>query len=222
MDVHDVTAKFSQKIANQRLMLQKAKKKKGQRPHDRRSREQAYTSFMLHSMIHIKERKDMVQIHSSFIPPAYLPCTTPVAKLRKVCIADLQLETHHRGDYLILRSITPPSRLTAIFAIMEDETEDAILVQLYQQEDEVARKAADIIDVGTTLLIKEPYFKVMGDGEYGLRVDHLSDVVSLKRDDIKVPLKWKQRLTEIHTAEGWKLKGNVAMGEDRHRDAITM
>jgi hypothetical protein len=105
---------------------------------------------------------------------------------------------------------------------MEDETEDAILVQLYQQEDEVARKAADIIDVGTTLLIKEPYFKVMGDGEYGLRVDHLSDVVSLKRDDIKVPLKWKQRLTEIHTAEGWKLKGNVAMGEDRHRDAITM
>lgn len=70
--------------------------------------------------------------------------------------------------------------MTAIMAVMEDENGDVILLQLYQQEDERNRAAADIIKVCTILLVKEPYFKVMGDGEYGLRVDHLSDVILLE------------------------------------------
>jgi hypothetical protein len=87
--------------------------------------------------------------------------------------------------------------MTAIMAIMEDENGDAIMLQLYQQEDEDTRAAADIVDVGTLLLVKEPYFKVMGDGEYGLRVDHLSDIVHLERDDGRIPDVWQPRLIEI-------------------------
>jgi hypothetical protein len=167
----------------------------------------------------VRGRKDMV--HSSFIPPAYLPCIAPVAELRRVAIKDLQLEIHHRGTYLLLRSITPPSRMTAIMALMEDENGDAIILQLYQQEDEDTRAAADIIHVGTILLIKEPYFKVMGDGEYGLRVDHLSDVIHLKRDDARIPKAWRPRLIEIErSAESLKIDGNLAMMEGRYWDAI--
>jgi hypothetical protein len=224
MDVCNVTEEYGQFIKSQKLTLQKAKKRKGQRPQDRKSKQQAYAGFMLALMMRRGEgNENLNQIYSSFIPPAYHPCTTPVAMLRRVYIADLQLETHHRGGYLLLRSITPPSRMTAILAIMEDEKGDAILVQLYQQEDEVARKAVDIVNVGTILLIKEPYFKVMGDGEYGLRVDHLSDVINLDKDDTKVPQKWQPRLTEIgHTAESLKLRGNTAVREERYRDAITL
>lgn len=70
---------------------------------------------------------------------------------------------------------------------MEDENEDVILLQLYQQGDESGRSSAAIISAGTVLLVKEPYFKVMGDGEYGIRVDHLSDVIHLKREDVRIP-----------------------------------
>ena len=127
-----------------------------------------------------------------------------MTELRHVAIKDLQLETHHRGTYLLLRSITPPRRMTAIMAVMEDKNSDVIMLQLYQQEDEGKRAAADIVNVGTILLVKEPYFKVMGDG------------------DARIPKAWQPRLIEIErSAESLKIKGNLSMMESRYWDAIT-
>lgn len=220
MDVYNVAEQYAQLIAGQRLTLQKAKARRGQRPRDRKSRADAYAKFML-VLMSTGGREEKHIIHSSFIPPAYPPCIADVAELRRVAIGDLQLETHHRGTYLLLRSITPPSRMTAVMALMEDEKGDVILLQLYQQEDEDTRKAADIVNVGTILLVKEPYFKVMGDGEYGLRVDHLSDVIYVDKYDTRIPEEWRPRLIEVgHTAESLKIKGNTAFGEGRYRDAI--
>jgi len=177
---------------------------------------------MLGLMLGEVKRDGMHMVHSSIIAPSYLPCIAPVNELRPVAIRDLQLEIHHRGTYLLLRSITPPTRMTAIMALFEDEMGDVVLLHLYQQEDEGARKAVDIVDVGTTLLVKEPYFKVTGDGEYGLRVDHLSDVVQLSECNFMIPDKWRPRVIEmVRTAESLKLKGNAAVGEHKYRDAIT-
>jgi len=112
--------------------------------------------------------------------------------------------------------------MTAIMALFEDEMGDIVLLHLYHQEDEGARRAVDIVDVGTILLVKEPYFKVTGDGEYGLRVDHLSDVFQLEEDNFMIPDKWRLRLVEmVGTAESLKLEGNAAVGEHKYRDAIT-
>src|ERR1700728_1057010 len=102
------------------VSLLEAKRRQGQRPRNRKSREEAYGNFTVALMLRgNKVQKRMV--HSSFIPPAYLPCTTPMTQLIRVTIKDLQLETHHRGTYLLLRSITPLSRMIAIMALMEDE-----------------------------------------------------------------------------------------------------
>jgi hypothetical protein len=220
MDVHHVTNQYTQLLLSQRQTLQKAKSRQGQRPRDRKSRDDAYTKFMLSLMFRRDETQELM-IYSSFIPPAYPPCITPMDQLRRIAIKDLQLETHHRGTYLLLRSITPPSRMTAIMALMEDEGGDAILLQLYQQQDENTRKAVDVVDVGTILLIKEPFFKIMADGEYGVRVDHLSDVVRFGSDDAKIPQAWQPRLFEVEvSAESLKMEGNQAMGESRYWDAI--
>jgi hypothetical protein len=62
----------------------------------------------------------------------------------------------------------------------------------------------------------------MGDGEYGLRVDHLSDIIHLERDDARIPEVWQPRLIEIvRSAESLKIKGNLAMQEGRYWDAVT-
>ena len=58
-----------------------------------------------------KEQKSMFR--SPFIPPAYLPHSTPVTESRPVAIDDLRLKTHRRGTYFMLGSVTPPSRITA-------------------------------------------------------------------------------------------------------------
>lgn len=220
MDVYNVAEQYTQMIDRQKQTLLEAKKRQGQRPRDRKSREEAYGSFMLALMLR-RAKAEQHMIHSSFIPPAYPPCVTPIAQLRRIMIKDFQLETHHRDTCLLLRSITPPSRMTAIMALMEDENGDVMMLQLYQQEDEDTRAAMDIIDVGTLLLIKEPYFKVMGDGEYGLRVDHLSDIIHLEKNDDRIPDAWQPRLIEIErSAESLKRKGNQAIQEGRYWDAI--
>lgn len=111
--------------------------------------------------------------------------------------------------------------MTAIMAVMEDESDDVVLLHLYQQEDERDRSATDIINVGRVLLVKEPYFKVMGDGEYGICVDHLSDVIHFKRGDARIPKAWQSRLIEIQlSAESLKTQGNRSMGEKRYWDAV--
>lgn len=220
MDVRSVGAQYAEMMKLQEKTLLEAKKRKGERPCDRKSREHTYNKFMVH-LLATGFAEDRHQVHSSFVPPAYPPCTTPVDELRHIAINQLQLETHHRGTYLLLRSITPPNRMTAIMAVMEDENSDVMMVQLYQQEDEGNRAAVDIVNVGTILLIKEPYFKVMGDGEYGLRVDHLSDVIHIKEDDAGSPKAWQPRLVEIgNSVESLKAKGNLSMEKSRYWDAI--
>ena len=58
--------------------------------------------------------------------------------------------------------------MKAIVALMEDESGEAIVLQLYQQEDGETRKAIDIVNVDTILLVKKPNFKIMGDGDASL------------------------------------------------------
>ena len=223
MDVYNVSSEYDGLISRQKKTLEEAKKRQGQRPRDRKSKEHTYTRFMMHLMSQgINVTNSTSMILSSFIPPSYLPCSTPMTELKPITVNYLQLETHHRGTYLLLRSITPPNRMTAIMAVMEDENGDVILLQLYQQEDERNRAAADIVKVGTILLVKEPYFKVMGDGEYGLRVDHLSDVIHLMSGDARIPKAWQpRRIKSELSAESLKTRGNISMGKKNYWDAIT-
>lgn len=223
MDVDTDISNYLDVIEGQKRVLQKAKSRQGQRPRDRKPREQMYLEFMMASMATSaqQQREQGYLMHSSFIPPAYLPCTTPLAQLKSIAIRDLKLETHHRGKYLLLRVITPPNRMTAILVLAEDDYGDVVVLQLYQQEEESIREATDIVDVGTILLVKEPFFKVMASEDYGLRVDHLSDIVHIDKDDPVVPKGWYPKISEVEdSAESSKIKGDSAMGAGKYWKAI--
>jgi hypothetical protein len=112
--------------------------------------------------------KDTRMMQSSFVPPAYPPCTAALDTLKPIAIEDLRLETHHRDRYLILRAITQPNRMTALIVLAEDNNGDATILQLYQQEDEASRPATEVLDKGSILLIKDPFFKVTASGDYSL------------------------------------------------------
>lgn len=100
--------------------------------------------------------------------------------------------------------------MTAVMVIIEDENEDALLLQLYQQLDESIRPASSIITNGDVLLIKEPFFKIMGDSEYGLRIDHIGDLVHIDPRDKLWPKEWISHPSNLTwTADNWKLEGNA-------------
>jgi hypothetical protein len=222
MDIDDDTPKYLEYLKTQKETLAKAKLRKGQIPQDRWSKEQWCSSFMVSLMMQRTQSKSSgLLLHSSFVPEAYHPCIKSFAELKPITIKSLKLETHHRGTFLILRSLTPPDRMTAIMAVVEDGNGDATLLQLYQQDEEEVRKATDVVDTGTILIVKEPYYKVMSNGRYGLRVDHISDVVFLHEADERVPKAWIPRVIKLdRSAESLKAQGNEAMKKDRYWDAI--
>jgi len=227
MDTYDVSTsdQYLQLLVRQKGVLKAARARQGERPKDRRSRGELVSNFMIQHTIQqmkqFKTRGDTTEIHSSFIPPPYPPSIAPFEELKQTFIKDLQLETHHRGNYLLVRSTTPPNRMTAIMAIVEDERGDAVMLQLYQQDDKNDRPATSVIKQNDVFLVKEPYFKVMADGEYGLRIDHLSDIVCIEAVDERLPKQWGPQVFDVSkTADDWKLEGNDAMGRHQYWLAI--
>lgn len=222
MDVCKDLDNFGRMLKQQKRVLQNAKRKQGQCPRDRKGREEMLLEFMMASMAtSMKQSNQTHMVHSSFVPEAYLPCTVSVDTLKPLSIGKLRLETHHRGASLLLRTLTPPNRMTGILVLVEDQNRDVTVLQLYQQKDEDSRAASDIIGEGSILIIKEPFFKVMASGEYGIRVDHVSDVMFLDKDDLKVPQTWRPRLSEIgKSADALKLEGNTLMGQGKYWKAI--
>ncbi|KAF2758999.1 hypothetical protein EJ05DRAFT_328868 [Pseudovirgaria hyperparasitica] len=220
MDSNTFLGPYMKALEAQRQLLHKAQSRRGQRLHNRESRDEAYNTFMMGYLSTVMQSRQH-EIHSSFVPPAYAPCATSIVDLTPIFIKDLQLETHHRGRFLTLRTITPPNRMSAIMAITEDEKDDVVLLMIYQQEDEEVRRATDFFGQGTVLIVKEPYFKATSDGRYGLRVDHLSDIVWTKHDDSMVPAKWRSRMLKVKASvQALKKKGNDAVAQKRYHEAI--
>jgi hypothetical protein len=223
MDVDTDISAYFQLLQSQKQILRMAKSRQGQRAPNPKPREQMYMQFMMSRMA-MEAKKDREKghlMHSSFIPPAYLPCTTPLARLKSITIRHLKLETHHRGTYILLRAITPPNRMTGILVLVEDDRGDVVMLQTYQQEEEEVREATEIVNAGTILLVKEPYYKLMASGDYGVRVDHLSDIVTIDRDDAVVPHNWLPRISEIEeSVEVLKSRGDSSMSAGRYWRAI--
>jgi hypothetical protein len=227
MDTYDASASIPhlELLFRQKAVLEAARARQGERPKDRKSREELVNSFMIQytiqQMKQLKTRDATIEMHTSFVPPPYPPSITPLKDLKQTFIKDLQLETHHRGNYLLVRSITPPNRMTAIMAIVMDEREEAVMLQLYQQDDKTNCPATSAIKKNDVFFVKEPYFKVMADGEYGLRIDHLSDLVRAEACDERLPKEWSPRIFDVDkTADDWKLEGNKAMRKHKHWIAI--
>lgn len=188
MDTHDISQAPAclEMLHKQKRTLENAHHLKGQPPRHGKSRDMLMMEFMLHRMSINNRNPDLsTAIRSSFVPPAYPPCTNGFADLKKTMVNNLVLETHHRGAYLLLRTITPASRMTAVMALVEDEDGSVLLLQLLNQDKDLP--ADDSLSEGTVLVVKEPYLKIMADGGYGIPVDHLSDIQFMARYHKAVP-----------------------------------
>lgn len=152
MDMFNVTGQYTGLTDCDKKTLQEAKKCQAQQPCDRKSRDHAYRKFI--AALKFERIGGPRMVYSSFIPPAYILCTSPISALKYVAIKDLQLETHHRGTYLMQQSIMPLSQMIAIIAIMKDENGNVMMLQLYQQKDKGKLAVANIVNVGTILLVK--------------------------------------------------------------------
>ena len=205
----------------QRDAARKAKLRKGERPSDLEPRVQIVDEYMMHSLS--MKTAGLTLLTTTIIGEPYHPSVAPFKSLQSIKIRQLQLETQNRGFYILLRMICPPSRMQAIMNIAEDEAGDAVIFSLYQQEPEVVRPAEDILRKNSVIIVKEPYFKVVGGGGYGIRIDHPTDVIWLADDDERIPQQWRSKVaSNAKSAEQWKTEGNGLIELGKYPEAIIL
>ncbi|TDZ29863.1 Protein unc-45-like protein A [Colletotrichum spinosum] len=167
-----------------------------------------------------KQKSSLGAMAMSQLPPPYAPCVRPISELEKIAISDMKLETHHRGKRTALRVLTPPDRMTAVMAIVEDEQGTALLLQLYYQPDESVVPAEEIMQLGDVFILKEPFFKTATDGSYTLRVDHLGDIVRLANSDDRIPSQWSKQPPNLRQSSiDIRVQGNEAVQKKKWAEA---
>ncbi|KAM4056125.1 SET domain-containing protein [Hirsutella rhossiliensis] len=169
----------------------------------------------------VRDHPSPEQLISDFmVPPPYTPCVRSASELRPMMVSGMRLEMHHRGTKTLLRVRTPPSRMTAVMAIVEDEQGTAVLLQLYCQPDEAVVPAKEIVRPDSVCIVKEAFLKTASDGTYSLRVDHISDIIWLDDADDRVPLKWrKPALTMSSMSNNIRMQGNSAVARQNWAEA---
>jgi hypothetical protein len=224
-DVSD-DSQFFRILEQHKAILEAATSRKGEVPTDHEDKKTLLEEYRIQYDSIQQEKKagfEKTRLQSTVIGEPYYPSVANIHGLSKINIKELMLETHHRGRYMLLRVAAPPVRMSAVITVVEDEVGGAITFSLYQQEPEHVRPAADILKEGAVLLLKEPYFKITGGGQYGIRVDHPTDLVFLSGDDAWVPSEWRLESENVKkTADGCKQEGNALMGAGKHREAIEM
>ncbi|KAH6687773.1 TPR domain protein [Plectosphaerella plurivora] len=157
----------------------------------------------------------------SRMPAPYAPCVRSIDNLDPIAIADMRLETHHRGKKTAVHVLTLGHRQedSTVTGIVEDEAGTAITLLLDYQPEETVVPANEILRPGNVFVIKEPFFEANTTGTYCLRVDHLNDIVRLdwKHEDL-IPTKWK-RHPETQTSSELRDKGNQAVKGERWAEA---
>ena len=188
--------------------LRDAQSRKGQPPKERKSLDEL---ILIHKKGRIANARPMpadgFKILSAFLCPPYAPSVRTLSSLKKTMVKDLLLETHHRGFYVLLRTVTPAFSMTGILAIVEDGNGDGVILNLYYHDKSIP--AQDLLQEGQVLIVKEPYLNTTSDGNLGIRVDHLSDAIFLHVFDERVPEKRRHSsMADESVASTWRTRGN--------------
>ncbi|KAF5238850.1 hypothetical protein FANTH_10178 [Fusarium anthophilum] len=226
MDIKDVSneSKYIGYLKQLQGAAERAARRKGQAVRDHPASQQLVSSFLMKLMANsYRSQSDENTIATTQVPAPYPPCIVSANGLEAIMISDMRLETHHRGKKIMLRVLTPPDRMTAVMAIVEDEKGSAVLLQLYHQPEETIVPATEILSPNMVCILKEPFFKCATDGTYSLRVDHPGDIIWLDGADDGIPSHWMPSMVNSgENSTDIRKQGNDAVQSKKWAEALRL
>ena len=111
----------------------------------------------------------------------YPPCTVPLQDLQPMKLADLRMDTHHRGRRLTVKRASPVVPLTArSWTMVQDEAGGEI--ERLELCLHTSTYGEDVLESASAFVIKEPYFTLAEQGDATLRIDHPSDLIVCRKE----------------------------------------
>ncbi|TPX16043.1 uncharacterized protein E0L32_000377 [Thyridium curvatum] len=140
---------------------------------------------------------------------AYAASTKSLRDLELIPLSELKVEIHHRGRGIIVRTIAPPYRGAGAVTVVEDEHGNVDKLAIYNlSETSLLSNPPE----GCILAVKEPYYKLNGENDFMICVDHPSDVLLLRFSDPIIPEILRRGVEEAMAKppDEWKAAGDAA------------
>ncbi len=121
----------------------------------------------------------------------------------------MKIDTHHRGQGIIVKTIAPPYRGAGTVTVVEDEHGNADKLAIYNHS---VTSILSNIPEGCIVAVKEPHYKHSGGKDHMICVDHPSDVIMLRFNDPIIPpsLSSEAQRVMLKSALEWKSAGDSA------------
>lgn len=170
-----------------------------------------------------EQKKAFMALNSKFllIQP-YPPCVQCLDQLEEITLGQMQLNTKYHGKMVWLTKFSELVlfRPTNTILIVNDRNLDPVYMEILLADQRL--RAHGLFPPGTAMALKEP-FKTKGEfDEEVLRVDHLSDIITVTLEDSRVPQRFVQvsDYDQKATALQWKERGNEALKKSDHAGAV--
>lgn len=153
---------------------------------------------------------------SSWLSDSYPPSTAPIHKLKRIFLKDLNLDSHHRGCYVLVQ-INPCLPFSGGVVVVDDEKGDLSGVRIVHQDGQ--RTYNESWGCAKFLVIKEPFYRAVSKSSIGcITVHHVTDVVVVLLNDPRLPKNWQLRTEK--SVDEWRQLGNKAVSEKQFHLAI--
>ena len=101
--------------------------------------------------------------------------------MRPITIKEMSLGTTYKNRYITFEIVTELTKMTSIMFLGKDENEDLVLIAIYNYENHYGtnsyKKLSYIFQKGKYILVFEPYYKMFGSGEDGIRIEDPNEIL---------------------------------------------
>ena len=136
--------------------------------------------------------------------------------MKPITIKDMTLGTTYKNRYITFEIVTELILMTSIMFLGKDVNEDLVLIAVYNFEKHYGtknyKKLSYIFQKGKYILVFEPFYKMFGSGEDGIRIEDPNEIIIF--DDKE----WLNKfLKEKNQEESFKLYNDE---EDKNYDEL--
>ena len=141
-----------------------------------------------------KYNRELKQIQSAYNKNYYKlnqTCTTDCkvgitsksfnSNMKPITIKEMTLGTTYKNRYIKFEIITELTIMTSIMFLGKDENEDLVLIAIYNYENHYGtksyKKLSYIFQKGKYILVLEPFYKMFGSGEDGIRIEDPNEII---------------------------------------------
>ena len=101
--------------------------------------------------------------------------------MKPITVKEMTLGTTYINRYITFEIITEIKLMTSVMFLGKDENEDLVLIAIYNFENHYGtrdyKKLSYIFEKGKYILILEPFYKMFGSGEDGIRIEDPNEII---------------------------------------------